>query len=69
MIAIVICQKLSGHQFYVGGEEEGGKRGSGKRKKRLVIVALEIVRGEFGRGCAAVIKDASSESFKPFFEK
>jgi len=56
-------------EFYIGGEEEGGKRGRGKGKKRLVIVALEIVREEFGRGYAAVIKNASSESFKPFFEK
>ncbi|MDR0748168.1 MAG: IS1595 family transposase, partial [Tannerellaceae bacterium] len=56
-------------EFYVGGEEEGGKRGRGKGNKRLVIIALEIVRGGFGRACAASIKDASSDSFKPFFEK
>ena len=56
-------------EFYVGGEEEGGKRGRGKGKKRLVIVALEIVKGGFGRAYAATIKDASSASFKPFFEK
>ena len=56
-------------EFYVGGEEEGGKRGRGKGNKRLVIVALEIVNGDYGRAYAAVIKDASSASFKPFFEK
>jgi len=56
-------------EFYVGGEQEGGKRGRGKGKKRLVIVALEIVRGGFGRAYAATITDASSDSFKPFFEK
>lgn len=56
-------------EFYVGGEEEGGKRGRGKGKKRLVIVALEIAKGGFGRAYAAAINDASSESFKPFFEK
>jgi len=56
-------------EFYVGGEEEGGKRGRGKGNKRLVIVALEIVKGGFGRAYAATIKDASSASFKPFFEK
>jgi transposase-like protein len=56
-------------EFYVGGKEEGGKRGRGKGNKRLVIVALEIVKGEFGRAYATIIKDASSVSFKPFFEK
>ena len=56
-------------EFYVGGEEEGGKRGRGKGKKRLVIVALEIVEGDYGRAYAAVIQDASSASFSPFFEK
>jgi hypothetical protein len=56
-------------EFYVGGEEEGGKRGRGKGKKRLVIIALEIVKGEFGRAYAATIKDGSSASFKPFFER
>ena len=56
-------------EFYVGGEEEGGKRGRGKGNKRLVIIALEIVKGGFGRAYAATIRDASSDSFKPFFEK
>ena len=59
-------------EFFVGGEEEGGKRGRGKGNKRLVIIALEIVKevnGSFGRAYAAVIRDASSGSFKPFFEK
>ena len=56
-------------EFYVGGAEEGGKRGIGKGDKRLVIVALEIANGGFGRAYAATIKDASSNSFTPFFEK
>ena len=56
-------------EFYVGGKEEGGKRGRGKGDKRLVIVALEIVKGGFGRAYAATIPNASSDSFKPFFEK
>lgn len=56
-------------EFYVGGAEEGGKRGRGAENKRLVVVALEIVEGEYGRAYATVIKDASSASFKPFFEK
>jgi transposase-like protein len=58
-------------EFYIGGEEEGGKRGRGKGAKRLVIVALEIVKsgGGYGRAYAACITDASSVSFLPFFEK
>ena len=56
-------------EFYIGGEEEGGKRGRGKGKKRLVIIALEIAKEGFGRAYAENIKDASSASFKPFFEK
>lgn len=56
-------------EFYVGGEEEGWKRGRGKGNKRLVIVALEIVNGNFGRAYAENIKDASAASFKPSFER
>ncbi len=54
-------------EFYVGGEEEGviGRKAG---KKKLVIVALEIRGTEFGRAYAQVIDDASSKSFKPFFE-
>ena len=55
-------------EFYVGGQEEGGNRGRSKGNKRLVTVALEIVTGGYGRAYAKVIKDASSDSFKPFFE-
>lgn len=64
--------KLTGEvhvdEFFVGGEEEG-VIGREKGKKKLVIAALEIVNDGFGRAYAQVIKDASSESFKPFFEK
>jgi hypothetical protein len=56
-------------EFYVGGEEDGGKRGRGKGNKRLIIVALEIAKGGFGRAYSEKIKDASSVSFKTFFER
>ena len=49
-------------EFYVGRAEEGGKRGRGTENKRLVVVALEIVEGDYGRAYATVIKDASSAS-------
>ena len=35
-------------EFYVGGEEEG-VIGRGKGKKRLVVIALEMVDAEVGR--------------------
>lgn len=56
-------------EFYVGGEEEGVIGRNTKGKKKLVIVALEIVKGGVGRAYAQVIDDASATSFKPFFEK
>ncbi len=54
-------------KFYIGGPEEG-KRGRSKGNKKLVVVALEIVKGGVGRAYAQVISDASNTSFKPFFE-
>ncbi len=54
-------------EFYIGGQEEG-KPGRSKGNKKLVIVALEIVKGGIGRAYAQVISDASNTSFKPFFE-
>jgi hypothetical protein len=54
-------------EFYIGGPEEG-KPGRSKGKKRLVIVALEIVKGGVGRAYAQIISDSSNVSFRPFFE-
>ncbi len=54
-------------EFYIGGEEEG-KQGRSKGDKKLVVIALEIVKGGVGRAYAQCINDASSASFKPFFE-
>lgn len=59
-------------EFFVGGEEEG-VRGRQRGKKRLVVVAVEIVKKEdgsngMGRAYARVIPNASSKSFKPFFD-
>jgi transposase-like protein len=53
-------------EFYIGGEEEG-VIGRGADKKKLIVVALEIVQDGVGRAYAKVIDDASSESFRPFF--
>lgn len=56
-------------EFYIGGEEEGVVGRSSESAKKLVIVALEIVTDGVGRAYAQVIEDASSLSFRPFFEK
>ena len=56
-------------EFYIGGEEEGIVGRSSESAKKLVIVALEIVTDGVGRAYAQVIDDASSLSFRPFFEK
>lgn len=56
-------------EFYVGGEEDGIIGRNPKGKKKLVIAALEIVKGGVGRAYAQVIDDASATSFRPFFEK
>jgi hypothetical protein len=53
------------------GEYEAGKIGrSGESKKKLVVVALEILdeKGGVGRAYAQVIERASSNCFRPFFE-
>src|SRR5680860_19796 len=53
-------------EFFIGGPEHQ-KRGRGKGKKRLVVVALEKVKGGVGRAYAQVIEHASAKEFKPFF--
>lgn len=55
-------------EFYVGGEEEG-MIGRGAKKKKLVVVALEIVPNGMGRAYAEVIDDASSKSLRGFFDR
>ena len=53
-------------EFFIGGPEEQ-KRGRSKGKKRLVVVALEKVKGGVGRAYAQIIEHASAKEFKPFF--
>jgi len=60
--------KVHVDEFFVGGAEEG-VFGRGSKNKRLVVVALEIVRDGFGRAYAEVIDSASAKSFRPFFER
>jgi len=54
--------------FYIGEYEEGKVGRSLDSKKRLVVVALEILEKEgVGRAYAQVINNASAKEFKSFF--
>jgi transposase-like protein/Zn ribbon nucleic-acid-binding protein len=55
-------------ETYIGGYEEGGKRGRGTENKVLVIIAVEIDGKKLGRIRMSVIADASQESLHPFIE-
>lgn len=56
-------------EFLIGEYEEGQTRRSSDSKKRLVVVALELLeKGGVGRAYAKVIEHASSKEFKPFFD-
>ena len=55
-------------EFFIGGQEEQ-KRGRSKGAKRLVVVALEKVTEGVGRAYAQILKAASAENFKPFFNE
>ena len=58
-------------EFLIGEYEEGKVGRSGDSKKKLVIVALEILENKsgVGRAYSQVIDKASSKSFRPFFEE
>ena len=57
-------------EFLTGEYEEGKVGRSSGSKKKLVIVALEILeeKGGVGRAYAQVIDHASGKEFRPFFE-
>lgn len=60
-------------EFYLGGEEEDTFGRNPKSKKRLVVVALEMLEdsetSDVGRAYAEVIDNASADSFRPFFRR
>lgn len=66
-------QKLAGvvhvDEFYIGQYEEGKEGRSLDSKKKLVVVALEIVGRKAGRAYAKVIESACAKEFRPFFEE
>jgi hypothetical protein len=57
-------------EFLIGEYEEGKVGCNGKSKKKLVVVALEILKdkGGVGRAYAQIIKCSSNKEFRPFFE-
>lgn len=56
-------------EFYIGGAEED-KPGRSHGKKRLVVIALEIINGkDMGRAYAKLIEDATSEELLSFMHE
>ena len=56
-------------EFLIGEYEEGKVGRSSDSKKKLVVIALEILeKGGVGRAYARIINHASGKEFKPFFE-
>jgi hypothetical protein len=55
-------------EFLIGQYEEGKAGRNSNSKKKMVVVALEILGEDgVGRAYAQVIKNASAKEFKPFF--
>ena len=64
-------KKLSGtvevDEAYIGGENEGGKRGRGSENKTLIALAVEVIDERIpGRVRISVVEDASAASLKLF---
>jgi hypothetical protein len=61
--------KVEVDEILIGGPEKN-KRGRNKGDKKLVVIAVEKVKGnKIGRAYAEVIQQASGDCFKPFFER
>ena len=67
--------KLSGvveiDETYIGGEDEGGKRGRGADNKSLVVIGIELLEGrnQLGRVRMQMVLDASQESLHGFIKQ
>ena len=65
--------KLSGFvevdDAYIGGKEEGEKRGRGGENKVLTVVAVEIKDGKIGRIRVGAVSDASSNCLHRFIKE
>ena len=65
-------ERLSGNvevdETLVGGEDRGGKRGRGAKRKSIVVIAIEKHDPKgFGRVRMQSISDASGADLIPFF--
>jgi hypothetical protein len=61
--------KVEVNEFMIGGPEEK-RRGRSKGDKKLIVLAVEKVKGDkIGRAYAQVIEEASGACFRPFFEQ
>ena len=55
-------------EFMVGGPEDG-KRGRSKGDKKLIVLAVEIIKDVVGRAYAEIIEHASSKELGAFLRK
>jgi transposase-like protein len=57
-------------ETFIGGEDQGGKRGRGAGRKSIVAIAIEVHNPKgFGRVRMQRIPDASAQSLVPFVER
>lgn len=62
-----LCGNVEIDETYVGGVEEGGKRGRGAANKEIVVIAVETMSPKgFGRTRMQRIADVSADSLIPF---
>jgi len=67
--ALLPTGQISQH-YYVEDWVDTGERGRSKGDKKLIVIAVQKVKGnKIGSAYAEVIENASAESFRPFFEK
>jgi transposase-like protein len=58
--------KIEADEFYIGGQQSGGKRGRGAEQKCSVAIAVEKKSRKLGRIRLQVIDDCSQESLNSF---
>ena len=66
-------EKLSGKveadEFYIGGQESGGKRGRAAQQKCVVAIAVEKKGRKLGRVRLQVVDDCSQDSLHDFIDQ